>query len=319
MGVRLHIRRRLCGLITLAAAVLSLGGVSSQARAADQSPIDFSRLHVYPILQVIDGDTIVIKHDSRGVLMQLRGVAGGAQGKRFLAGMLEGESVHLVYAPEGPRDRAGHFSAYFFRVRDRVFLNELMIKRGQAATNDDHGPHEKLFHLHEERARAQKIGRWADPDDDEADEPAAGAQERSARRAAPAATESTGEQFRAAAERRRARLAGWRRQNETALAEALEFEAAQEFGVCTLTINNDRDAAIKVNLHGPWRPISVVVPAGSRRSIQVVNQFKYQTSMQFEDEPGEVYRGDSVLADSNDPTITIGTRHDGNFAVRKAP
>lgn len=288
--------------ILMLVALLLLAGVGNPARAADQSPLDFRRLYSYPVLQVIDGDTIVIKYKSRGVLMQLRGVdARQGDGKSFLRGLLEGESVHLVYPPEGPHNKAGHISAYFFRVRDKLFLNEQMLRRGHAVANQDPGPHTQLFPVFERRAKAEKQGIWADrpvrPD---------------------IAVARLAEKERATTlENRISRHERWRRKNEAVVLEALELEAAEERGISTVTVNNDRDSKIRVTFQGPLRPVSVVIPAGARRSISVINGYQYQTSFRFEDEPDAVYQGDPVLVDNNNPTITIGTRHDGNFAVRK--
>jgi endonuclease YncB( thermonuclease family) len=272
------------------------------ARGASPAPIDLSRHFRYPVTQVIDGDTIVIRCESRGVLMQLRGIKAIHQGaKQFLHELLNGESVHLVYAPQGPRDRAGHLAAYFFRVRDKLFINQEILDQGVGVANDDDGPHGRLFRLIEEEARSEGRGLWAQGDLRERLEP----------------TPQARQQWARTIELRNAQRQRHRLWNDAAEIEALESYAASLVGTSTLTVRNNRDAKVRVTVRGALRPVSFIVTAGTARSMTLINGQQYQVFLRFADEPKTLYQGDSVLVNNNDPTITLEAQHDGNYKLRK--
>jgi endonuclease YncB( thermonuclease family) len=280
-----------------------LGGGDGPARGASPAPIDLSRHFSYPVTQVIDGDTIVIRTPSRGgVLMQLRGIkADRPAAKRFLQELLSGELIHLVYAPGGTRDRAGHLAAYFFRVRDKLFVNQEILEQGYGITNDDDGPHERLFTVIEDEAESAGRGLWGREDLRERLEPTAQAREQWAR----------------TIEQRAARLERWRNWNNAAEIEALELAAASEVGTSVLTVRNNRDAKVRVILRGAFRPVSMIVPAGVSRSVSLLNGQKYRVFLRYGDEPRSLYEGDPILIDDNDPTLTIAAQQGGNYAVRQ--
>jgi endonuclease YncB( thermonuclease family) len=292
------------GLPVVASALVALlsSGLLLPARGDDSASLDLSSHVAYPVLQVIDGDTIVIKYESRGVLMQLRGVEANREGaKTFLRGLLAGESVHLVYAPEGPNDAKGHLSAYFFRVKDKLFLNRTVLSQGYGVANDDAGPHERLFPLIEKGAKARNLGLWSDED----------------LRQPRAPSRLAIDEGKKTVEHRRALRQSWHYRHNAVLIAQLESEAASQLGTSVLTIKNDRDAKFRVTLRGGLRPVSLVVPAGAARSVSLINERRYQPSFQFADEPGTLYRGDPIPVDDNAPTITIGAKHDGNYPVQK--
>ena len=210
-------------------------GRSGSARGADAGPLDLSRHLSYPVVQVIDGDTIVVKHDSRGIVMQLRGIEANREGaKAFLRDLLVGESVHLVDAPDGPRDRNGHFSAYFFRVRDKLFVNQTILGQGYGIATGDAGPHGRLFALMEQLARSQKRGLWSKED---LHQPLPTSQMAIAERAKTI-------------EHRRALHESWRAWSDAEEIAEFEFEAAAQLGTSILTVQNDRDAKFRVTLRG---------------------------------------------------------------------
>jgi hypothetical protein len=279
----------------LAAAVVPAGAGSSAG-------LDLSRHVAYPVLLVMGGDTVVVKSDSGGVALKLRGVEANREGaKAFLRGLLERESVHVVYAPQGARDWAGHLSAYLFRAGDKLFVNQEIVSRGFGVTNRDTGPHERLFTLIEESARFQKRGLWKDTDISQLPEPSP---------LAVAERAKTIEHSNALRER-------WRNWNNAVEIAALESELAEQRGTSILTVKNDRQAKLRVTMQGGLRPVSFIVPAGSSRSVALINGQRYLPVFRFADEPGAIYQGDPVFVDDNDPTVTVGVQHDGNYHVRK--
>jgi endonuclease YncB( thermonuclease family) len=284
------------------AVAIGLGDARGAAHGASPIPIDLSLHYRYPVTQVIDGDTIIIRCDVRGVLMQLRGIKAERPGaKRFLQELLGGEAVHLVYAPQGPSDRAGHLAAYLFRVRDRLFVNQEVLDQGFGALNDDDGPHEHLFRVIEEDARTEGRGLWSQGDLRTRREPSTRAQE----------------QWASTIERRNNLHQRWRNWNNAVEIAAIEQEAASELGTSVLTVQNNRKEKVRVILRGPLRPVSIVVPAGTSRSVHLINGNRYQVYLRFGDEPRALYQGDAILVDNNNPTLTLATEHNGNYAVRK--
>jgi len=272
------------------------------ARAGSSTGLDLSRHVAYRVLLVMGGDTVVIKSDSGGVALKVRGVeANREEAKVFLRSLLKRESVYLVYAPQGARDWAGHLSAYLFRVRDKLFVNHEIVSRGFGVTNRDSGPHTRLFSVIEESARSQKRGLWKDTDISQPPEPS---------ELAVAERAKTIEHRDALRERRR----NWNNAVELA---ALESELAEQRGTSILTVKNDRQAKFRVTVQAGLRPVSFVVPAGSSRSAALINGQRYLPVFRFADEPGAIYQGDPVFVDDNDPTITVGAQHDGNYHVRK--
>jgi len=284
------------------AAVLWMGGAVTSVCRAEGFSLDLSRHFAYPVMSVYDGDTIGIRYNSREVLMQVRGIeASRAGAKKFLRGLLAGESVHLVYAPEGPRDWKGHLSAYLFRVRDHLFVNQEILNQGYGIANSDAGPHGRLFSVIEKQAEAEDRGLWAEEDLRMPQSPSAADQEDRA----------------GTVEHRRARLQSWRDQNNALELAVIELETAALEGTSVVTVQNNRQAKVRVILRGVFRTVSFTVPAGTSRSVSLINGQRYQVSFRFADEPGALYQGDSIQVDNNDPTITIGAQHDGNYPVRK--
>jgi micrococcal nuclease len=279
-----------------------IGASGQESRGASPSTFDLSNHFRYPVAQVLDGDTIVIRYESRGVPMQLRGVkAVRPAARKFLQELLGGEQVNLVYAPQCPRDRGGHLAAYLFRDRDKLFVNAAILENGYGITNDDDGPHDRLFRVVENDARAERRDLWSEGDLRKRAEPSWAAQ-------AELAT---------TIERRAARRERWRTWNDAIDVEALEAEAAAELGTSTLTVRNNRKEKVRVMLRGSLRTVSFIVTGGTSRSVKVINGNRVQVYFRFADEPATLYEGDGVLVDNNNPTITLDSVHNGNYGVHK--
>jgi endonuclease YncB( thermonuclease family) len=283
-------------------AVLSIGVAVAPAGGAEAFSFDLSRHIAYPVMTVYDGDTIGIRHDSREVLVQVRGIeASRAGATQFLRGLLAGESVHIVYPTQGPRDWRGHLSAYLFRVRDHLFVNREILSQGYGIANSDAGAHGRLFSVVERQARAEERGLWSEEDLSTRQLPSAAAEEDRAK----------------TIEHRKNRLASWRARNNGFEMALLEMDTAEQEGTSAVTVQNNRQAKVRVNFRGVFRTVSFTVPAGLSRSVSLINGQQYQVSFRFADEPSALYQGAPIRVDNNDPTITIGAQHDGNYPIRK--
>jgi micrococcal nuclease len=125
-------------LILLALAIAGSYGASSliQSRDGDSG--------VAPLVsRVVDGDTIVLEGGTRvryigvdtpesvkpGTPVQCYAKAAS----RFNARLLDGERVQLRYDAERT-DRYGRTLAYVYRVRDGLFINAELVRRGYATT-----------------------------------------------------------------------------------------------------------------------------------------------------------------------------------------
>ena len=98
------------------------------------------------MVRIVDGDTIHVRMDGRREKVRYIGidtpqsVKPGAPVECFAkrAGafnrrLVEGERVRLVTDLE-PRDRYGRLLAYVYRVRDGLFVNAELVRRGYAET-----------------------------------------------------------------------------------------------------------------------------------------------------------------------------------------
>ena len=126
--------------------------------------------------RVVDGDTIVVQmgdHSERvryigvdtpesvkpGVRVQCFAKAAAAANRRLVLG----RSVRLEYDAEA-RDRYGRLLAYVYRVRDGLFVNAELVRRGFAtvATFPPNVAHEREFRRLANRARLSGRGLWAE-------------------------------------------------------------------------------------------------------------------------------------------------------------
>jgi micrococcal nuclease len=123
--------------------------------------------------RVVDGDTAKVFYDGESEYVRYIGIdtpesvkpdtpveCFGEESKEFNAGLIEGETVRLVFGPE-KRDRFGRLLAYVY-VSD-LMVNAELLRRGYAETltippNDARsGQFERL----EQEARRQSLGRWS--------------------------------------------------------------------------------------------------------------------------------------------------------------
>lgn len=147
---------------------------TSIAGATTTSPLP---PHTYPVVKVVDGDTIAILMNGKSVTLRLIGIdtpetvdprkpvqcfgkAASDKAKELLAG----KTVRLEFdASQGTLDKYGRTLAYVF-LADGIFFNEYMIAAGYAHEYTYNLPYKYQvgFKEAEKRAREEKKGLWAD-------------------------------------------------------------------------------------------------------------------------------------------------------------
>jgi len=137
---------------------------------------DFSKLTAYPVVRVVDGDTIVVSDKGKDVKVRLVGVDTpetvhprkpvehyGKEASRFTTNLLKGEKVYLVGEPlPGALDRYGRTLAYVYRVPDGLFVNAEIIRQGYGhAYTQIPSKYMEEFKQLEQFARKAEKGLWA--------------------------------------------------------------------------------------------------------------------------------------------------------------
>ena len=129
------LRRAYIPLVLLALAGCGAGERASRAEAGSTR-----------VLRVVDGDTVLVQVGGRRERVRYIGidtpesVRPGApvqcfakRASAFNDRLVAGERVRLVADAE-PRDRHGRLLAYVYRVRDGLFVNAELVRRGYART-----------------------------------------------------------------------------------------------------------------------------------------------------------------------------------------
>lgn len=129
----------------------------------------------YPVLRVVDGDTIVIKLDGAQTKVRLIGVdtpetvhpqkpveAYGKEASRFTENLLRGEQVYMEYEPGANRlDKYGRLLAYVYRAPDGLFVNLEIIRQGYGHAYTKYPfQYMDLFRDAERKARESQKGLW---------------------------------------------------------------------------------------------------------------------------------------------------------------
>lgn len=168
---RLHFR--------ILAVLLLIFGVSIYAQVSDwmSYPVeDFSGDTAYPVLKVVDGDTVKIDYQGKKTSVRLIGVdtpetvhpskpveVYGKEASNFTRNLLLGESVYLRFDGE-QTDRFGRLLAYLYRAPDGLFVNLEIVRQGYGPV-DTRFPfkHVALFRHYETQARAAEKGLYGTP------------------------------------------------------------------------------------------------------------------------------------------------------------
>ncbi len=157
--MKMRARFAVLGVLVLLARII-LGVENEKARAE------------FPVVRVIDGDTLVVLMDARDVTVRLIGVAAperaepyGGEATTFLTNLLLGESISLEYEGGVPHlDRFGRTLGYVYRQPDGLAVNSEVVRQGYGSVYDEkHFSQEPVFRRYESRARSVKKGLWALP------------------------------------------------------------------------------------------------------------------------------------------------------------
>ncbi len=173
-------RNRLVFLLGILAVVFAYAG--TQVASAPESNTlptlptpDFSKLTAYPVVRVVDGDTIVVSDKGKDVKVRLVGVDTqetvhptkpvehyDKEASRFTTNLLKGESVYLVGEPlPGVLDQYGRFLAYVYRAPDGLFVNAEIIRQGYGhAYTKIPSKYMQQFRQLERFARKAEKGLW---------------------------------------------------------------------------------------------------------------------------------------------------------------
>ena len=161
------------------AVLLLILGVSIYAQVGDWMSYpteDFSGDTAYPVLSIVDGDTVKIGYQGKKTSVRLIGVdtpetvhpskpveVYGTEASNFTRNLLLGESVYLRFDVE-QTDRFGRLLAYLYRAPDGLFVNLEIVRQGYGPV-DTRFPfkHIALFRHYETQARAAGKGLYGTP------------------------------------------------------------------------------------------------------------------------------------------------------------
>ena len=164
---------------SILAVLLLIVGVSIYAQVGDwmSYPVeDFSGDTAYPVLSIVDGDTVKIDYQGKKTSVRLIGVdtpetvhpskpveVYGKEASNFTRNLLLSESVYLRFDVE-QTDRFGRLLAYLYRAPDGLFVNLEIVRQGYGHV-DTRFPfkHVALFRHYETQARAAGKGLYGAP------------------------------------------------------------------------------------------------------------------------------------------------------------
>lgn len=188
--MQIHRKRR--GLFLSVLILCILAGYLALGVGTSPTPYpveNFSKDTAYPVLKVVDGDTVKIDYEGKETTVRLIGVdtpetvhpnkpveAFGKEASNFTKNLLLGESVYLRF--DGNKtDKYGRLLAYLYRAPDGLFVNLEIVRQGYGhAYTQFPFKHMELFRTYERRAREAGKGLWGETaveaSDSEASSPA---------------------------------------------------------------------------------------------------------------------------------------------------
>lgn len=164
---------------SILAVLLLIVGVSIYAQVSGlmSYPVeDFSGDTAYPVLSIVDGDTVKIDYQGKKTSVRLIGVdtpetvhpskpveVYGKEASNFTRNLLLGESVYLRFDVE-QTDRYGRLLAYLYRAPDGLFVNLEIVRQGYGPV-DTRFPfkHMELFRHYGAKAREAGKGLYGTP------------------------------------------------------------------------------------------------------------------------------------------------------------
>lgn len=138
--------------------------------AADQLPVRSRKADLWPVIRVVDGDTLHVRFRGRDESVRLlrintpeRGQVGYGEATRALRRLVEGRKVRLEFERRGnvERDRYGRLLAYVYV--GHLNVNVEMVRLGWSPfwTKYGQGRLADEFRKAEKEARAERRGLWA--------------------------------------------------------------------------------------------------------------------------------------------------------------
>lgn len=131
---------------------------------------DFSKDTAYPVLSVIDGDTVNITYEGKKTSVRLIGVDTpetvhpskpiepyGKEAAAFLKNLLKEESVYLRFDRE-KTDKYDRLLAYLYRAPDGLFVNLEIVRQGYGRAYTEY-PFKHMALFQHYGTRAEKIGK----------------------------------------------------------------------------------------------------------------------------------------------------------------
>lgn len=157
-------------------AALPAAVITSRLQGGETGAINNGGEIYYPVVKVIDGDTVAIEMDGKSVTLRLIGLdtpetvnprkpvqCFGEEASNKAKEILNGQSVRLEMDPtQGELDKYGRTLAYVF-LQDGTNFNEFMIKEGYGHEYTYNLPYkyQREFQAAEKSARENQEGLWA--------------------------------------------------------------------------------------------------------------------------------------------------------------
>lgn len=158
-------------VVVLALSLAVSGAAPEPLKLPGLKTPDLSKLTAWPVVRVLDGDTIVVGVRGRDTRVRLIGVDTPERAQeyhreanRFTTNLLKGEWVHLFADPRGDkRDGYRRTLAYVYRAPDGLFVNAELIRQGYGrAYTHFHFKYRAQFRQLERFARQAQKGLWAE-------------------------------------------------------------------------------------------------------------------------------------------------------------
>jgi micrococcal nuclease len=149
----------------------------TQASIRGSSLVDINEGIHYPIIKVLDGDTLSVKVDEREITVRMLGIntpetvdprrpaeCYGKEASGETKKLLKGHNVQLRLNPDREvLDKYGRYLAYVYRD-DGLFVNEYLIRNGFGKEYTYGKPYDEQgkFRKAEEEAKEGKVGLWGE-------------------------------------------------------------------------------------------------------------------------------------------------------------
>jgi micrococcal nuclease len=154
----------ICAVLFITVAYLDGQDTGIRATSVDYPTEVFVGETAYPVLRIIDGDTVKIKYNGKATSVRLIGVDtpddNDKEAYTFNRNLLLGESVYLQF-DRNKTDKYGRLLGYLYRAPDGLFVNLEIVRQGYGnALTRFPFKYTDLFQHYEARAKERGIGLW---------------------------------------------------------------------------------------------------------------------------------------------------------------